>query len=66
MTNVVSENGQALCSSEDKIFIQAFASACELKNEIRKRIVSRREVDWDLYNISTQGPFIVLVFKQRQ
>ena len=64
MHKVAAKNEQTSCS-EDKIFIRAFASACELKHEIRKRIINRREIDWDLFKISSQGPFITLVFKPR-
>ena len=49
---------------EEKITIQAFESSFALKNEIRKRIMTRKQTHWDILQIYSQGPFIYLIFKK--
>ncbi|MFQ5710056.1 MAG: hypothetical protein ACE5HO_21585 [bacterium] len=49
--------------SRDTILLQDYASACELKKEIRHRIVTRRAMDWNLCNIKNEGSSIALIFK---
>lgn len=49
---------------EEKISIQAYESSFALKNEIRKRIMNRKETNWDILQIYSQGPFIYLKFKK--
>ena len=49
---------------KDEILIRTYASACALKNEIRKKIRERRELHWDFCGLTSRGPFILLCFKK--
>ncbi|MFQ5822603.1 MAG: hypothetical protein ACE5JB_00945 [bacterium] len=51
-------------SYEEKISIHAFNSSGDLKIEIRKRIMSRKKINWKIDQIFSQGPYIYLLFKK--
>lgn len=50
--------------AEEKLFIRAFKSACDLKNEIRERIRRRAEEQWDFCGLSSKGAFLFLCFQK--
>ena len=50
--------------SEDLLPIGDYLSAEALKDEIRQRIQNRLRDNWNLCNISSQGGFISLSFRQ--
>ena len=50
--------------TKEKILIRAYDSACALKEEIRNRVVQRQGEKWQLYSMTTRGPFLTLCFKK--
>lgn len=51
---------------EEKIPVAAYCSSQALKDEILKLIQSRAASNWDFVRLSSQGPFLFVVFKNRQ
>jgi len=51
---------------EEKIPVAAFGSSQALKDEIVKIIHSRAASNWDFVRLNSQGPFLFVIFKNRQ
>ncbi len=52
--------------AKEKILIRAYDSACALKQEIRSKISQRQRENWELYSMSTRGPFLTLCFRRHE
>ena len=50
---------------EEKIKLNAFHSSDALKSEIGRIIRDRSKMNWDFVKLSSDGPFLLLVFKQK-
>jgi len=51
---------------EEKIPVAAYGSSQALKDEIVKIIHSRAASNWDFVRLNSEGPFLFVVFKNRQ
>ena len=51
--------------NEEKILIKKYASAADLKNEIRQKMASHRDSDCESLNLSNDGSVISLTFKSK-
>ncbi len=50
--------------AKEKILIRAYDSACALKEEIRKKVSSRHNENWELCSMTTRGAFLTLCFRK--
>jgi hypothetical protein len=64
MNNMISQSRDEFL--EEKIPVAAYSSSQALKDEILKIIHSRAAGNWDFVRLNSEGPFLFVVFKNRQ
>lgn len=57
-------SGKNRFTEKEELLLRAFASADDLKVEIRKKIADRQKQNWRFCGMGSTGPYIRLCFKK--